>query len=188
MKTFPPTSRTKADGFTLIELLIVMLIIMVLLALLMPTLSSVRDSAWKTVAKNQCVQIATAITAYETEYGRLPAFSGTNLSTNNLRMLLGNLNDTNNNPRGIVLIDASAWKLGKGGTNTNGFCDPFSSNTVYAVALDTNYSNLITNTPYQTNTGGTVLYTTSNNPLTKHVAVWTIWTKGKQTNLINSWD
>lgn len=181
--TAPP--RTKAEGFTLIELLIVILIITVLLALLMPAITQVKYSAWKTVAKNQCIQIATAITAYETEYSRLPNFTNaTNLLTpNNLGMLLAS--DASNNPRGITFIETRTWALGKGGTNTNGFCDPFISTNPYKVVLDTNYSNILSNMPYQSTNGGTVSNT---NTLSKHVAVWTIWTNGTNIYLINSWD
>jgi prepilin-type N-terminal cleavage/methylation domain-containing protein len=175
--------RGKNAAFTLIELLIVIAIIAVIAALALPAMGNALNSAKKTTAKNQAVQIATAITAYETEYGRLPPFSGTNLTATNIGMLLAS--DTSNNPRGINFIEASTWKSGKGGTNGNGFCDPFSSNNPYSIALDTNYANTLSNLPSQSAYGSNVTYT---NTLTKHVAVWTVWTNGSRQVLINSWD
>jgi prepilin-type N-terminal cleavage/methylation domain-containing protein len=173
----------KNAAFTLIELLIVISIIAVLASLALPAMGNALNSAKKTTAKNQAVQIATAITAYETEYGRLPPFTGSTLTLANIGMLLAS--DTANNPRGINFIEASLWKSGKGGTNGNGFCDPFSSNNAYSVALDTNYANTLSNLPSQSASGSTVTYT---NTLTKHVGVWTVWTNGSRQVLINSWD
>jgi prepilin-type N-terminal cleavage/methylation domain-containing protein len=170
-------SREAISGFTLIELLVVIAIIAILAALLMPAGQSALNSAKKTTTKHQAVQIATAIMAYETEYGRLPNFSGSNLSTANLGMLLSS--DTNNNPRGINFIEVSAWKSGKGGTNGSGFCDPFASNNVYSVSLDTNYANQIT---VPTNSSGTTA------TITKHIGVWSLPLVGKTNVLINSWD
>lgn len=180
---FPSRSRkdtTKA--FTLIELLVVISIIAVLAGLILPAAGNALASAQKTTAKNQAVQIATAIAAYETEYGRLPAFNGTNLSADNVAMLCST-NDASNNPRGIVFLEANSWRKGKGGTNDQGFCDPFGATNVYSVMLDTNYSNLLNGVPSQVGNGP---ISTTN--LTKHIAVWTIWNSGKKTNLISSWD
>lgn len=168
-------------AFTLIELLVVIAIIAVLASILMPAAANALNAAKKTSAKNQAVQIATAITAYEAEYGRLPAFAGSNMSPANVAMLCSATDS--NNPRGIVFLEATAWKNGKGGTNSSGFCNPFSPTAVYAVALDTDYANTIS-VPTQSAPGAAV--TTA--PLSKHIGVWTIWTnKGKPT-IINSWD
>jgi len=114
LDAFPCQKERKGhQAFTLIELLVVIAIIAVLAGLLFPAGQSALNSAAKTTAKNQAVQIATAITAYETEYGRLPNFSGSTLTTNNLGMLLSG--DTNNNPRGLNFIEVSGWKKNKGG-------------------------------------------------------------------------
>lgn len=166
------------QGFTLIELLVVIAIIAILAGLIFPAGQSAINSAKKTTAKNQVVQIATAITAYETEYGRLPAFTGTNLTASNIAMLCST-NDASNNPRGLIFLEVTAWKNGKGGTNGSGFCDPFGSNNVYSVALDTNYANQIT---VPTNASGTTA------TLTKHIGVWSTPTIGKTNVLVNSWD
>ena len=180
--TSPAISRKKSSAFTLIELLVVIAIIAILAGLLFPAAQSALNSAKKTTAKNQAVQLVTAITAYETEYGRLPAFTTTNMAPSNIAMLC-TTNDTVNNPRGVLFLEATGFKPGKGGTNANGFCDPWSN--VYSVALDTNYVNQLSNMPSQNSLGGTVTYTTN---ITKHAGVWTVWTNGSQQYLINSWD
>jgi prepilin-type N-terminal cleavage/methylation domain-containing protein len=174
----PQSQRVTPQGFTLIELLVVIAIIAILAGLLMPAATNAQNSAKKTTAKNQAVQIATAITAYETEYGRLPNFLGTTLSSDNLKMLLSS--DSVNNPRGLNFIEVSAWKPGKGGTNSSGFCDPFSSTNVYSVSLDTNYSNFQTNVALGGGFGST--------NLTKHIMVWSTPKIGKSNALVNSWD
>jgi prepilin-type N-terminal cleavage/methylation domain-containing protein len=169
------------QGFTLIELLIVIAIIAVLASLLMPAASNALNAAKKTTAKNQAVQIATAITAYEAEYGCLPAFTGSNMSANNTAILCST--NSSNNPRGIIFLEAQSWKNGKGGTNAAGFCDPFSASSTYYVALDTNYANTIS-VPVQSTPGSAV----TNSDITKHVGVWTVWTNKSKPYIINSWD
>lgn len=164
------TNESPNAAFTLIELLVVIAIIAVLMGLLFPAGQSAINSANKTTAKNQAVQIATAITAYETEYGRFPTNSGSNVGPT-LVTILCTATDTTNNPRGIIFLEANAWKKGKGGTNSSGFCDPFASNAVYQVAMDTGYSNSIT-------AAGTTM--------NRRVAVWT--TNSTLRALINSWD
>jgi prepilin-type N-terminal cleavage/methylation domain-containing protein len=172
----------RPEAFTLIELLVVIAIIAILMGLLFPAGQSALNSAKKTTAKNQAVQIATAITAYETEYGRFPSNSGTTVGP----ALVATLCTTNSsdNPRGIVFLEAAAWKNGKGGTNGSGsFCDPFNSNSVYQVRMDTNYANSLSSMPAQL--GNTV---NTSATLNKRVAVWTIWTNKSVQTLINSWD
>lgn len=177
MKVFFPKFKPASQAFTLIELLVVIAIIAVLASMLMPAASNALNAAKKTTAKNQVVQIATAITAYETEYGCLPAFTGTNMTPENTAILCSATNT--NNPRGIIFLEVQAWKNGKGGTNSAGFCDPFSATNVYSFALDTNYANTIS---VPTNAGGTPV------TITKHIGVWSTPKVGKTTILINSWD
>lgn len=179
---------TKSAAFTLIELLVVIAIIAILMGLLFPAAQNAMNSAYKTAAKNQVVQIATAITAYETEYGALPPFITTNMDSSNTSILCSGTNVstyTNNNPRGLTFLDSSKWAKGKGGTNSSGFCDPFVSNSLYFVVLDTNYNNTLSNMPYQASPGSSTISTTQ---LTKHICVWTIWTNGTKKYLIDSWD
>jgi len=171
------------QAFTLIELLVVIAIIAILASLLMPAMNSAMNSAKKTTAKQQATSIATAITGYETEYGRLPTNSGGSNVDSTLVLTLCSTNDTNGNPRGLIFMEASAWKQGKGGTNGSGFADPFGATNIYFVALDTGYTNSIT-VPTQVTPGGALSMTN----LTKHVGVWTVWTNGTKTYLIDSWD
>jgi len=179
---FCSSSRARQfAGFTLIELLVVIAIIGILAGLIFPAAGSAIKSAKKTVAKNQAVQIATAIMAYETEYGHLPPSSGSPAMIDAaLVAILCGSTDPVNNPRGVSFLDASAWKPGKGGTNIGvGYCDPFSISSVYHVDMDTNYSSM----PRSVNLGS---FGSTN--LNNHVAVWTVFTNGTQLNLIDSWD
>src|SRR6059058_4499338 len=59
-------------AFTLIEMIVVMLIIATLVALFMGAATNVFDRARRTQAKNDVIQIATAVNAFYTEYGRYP--------------------------------------------------------------------------------------------------------------------
>ncbi len=181
MKISSREIKPSKQAFTLIELLVVIAIIAVLASLLMPAASNALNAAKKTTAKNQATQIATAITAYEAEYGCLPSFTGTNMTPDNVAILCST--NSTNNPRGILFLEAQAWKNGKGGTNTAGFCNPFSAKSVYCVALDTNYANTIT-VPMQSNAGSTI----TNGTITKHIGVWTVWTNKSKPTIINSWD
>jgi prepilin-type N-terminal cleavage/methylation domain-containing protein len=65
-------TREKSAAFTLIELLVVIVIIAVLMGLAFPVYQSVQNSAKKTQAKNDLTQIATAVSAFYTEYGKYP--------------------------------------------------------------------------------------------------------------------
>ena len=179
--SFRPKNIHPARGFTLIELLVVVAIIAILAGLLLPAGAKALDSAKKTTAKQQAVSIATAIAAYETEYGRLPNDQTYSNVSPALVSMLCSSNDTNNNSRGLVFLEATSWKTGKGGTNSKGFCDPFSATAVYSVALDTNYASTISVPASSSNVG-----TFTN--ISKHIGVWTIWINKGQTNLINSWD
>lgn len=170
-------------GFTLMELLVVMAVIGILAGILFPAATSAMNAAKKTTTKNQAVQIATAISAYETEYGHFPTNASGQIDAPMVTILCTS-NDAVNNPRGIIFLEATAWKIGKGGTNSSGgYCDPFQSNTPYSVAMDSGYSNSIS-VPSQNSPGGP---TTMSN-LTKHVGVWTLWTNGTNQWLIDSWD
>jgi prepilin-type N-terminal cleavage/methylation domain-containing protein len=72
MKANLPHSRRNRAGFTLVELLTVIAIIGILAAMLLPVLSRVTNSAKKTKARLEANDIATAIQAYDSAYGRFP--------------------------------------------------------------------------------------------------------------------
>ena len=168
-------------AFTLIELLIVIAIIGILMSLLFPAVNAAIDSARTAQAKNDVTQIATAVTAYETEYGKLPP-TGTTVSGTLLQALVGVT--TNGNPRKIVFIEVNAAKKGKSGTNSSGqFVDPWGNS--YKIALDDDYDNTIAsagNSPGQTVAS----------QLRKKVAVWNLSTNGNAAQQkrrgVSSWD
>jgi type II secretory pathway pseudopilin PulG len=148
-------------------------IIAILASLAFPAVNGALDSAKKAQAKNSAVQIATAVTAYETEYGKLPTNSGGKVSEAFMRILTGL--DTNNNQRAIVFLEAPTWKKGKGGTNAQGYCDPWEATNVYYIALDSDYDNTIT--------AGT-----NGQSLRKKVGVWNDPGTANSKRYVNSWD
>jgi prepilin-type N-terminal cleavage/methylation domain-containing protein len=72
MKNKSIRSRRFDAGFTLVELLVVIAIIAILAALLLPVLSHVKLVAYKNQTRIQVNDIATAIQAYDSAYGRFP--------------------------------------------------------------------------------------------------------------------
>jgi prepilin-type N-terminal cleavage/methylation domain-containing protein len=80
-QSLPRRSSTKAgfslsvfstSAFTLIEMIVVMLIIATLAALVTTAGSNMFDRARKVQAKNDVTQLVTAISAFYTEYGKVP--------------------------------------------------------------------------------------------------------------------
>lgn len=59
-------------GFTLIELLVVIAIIAILVAILMPVIGSAQEKGRQARCSSNLIQIATALRAYKTDYGRYP--------------------------------------------------------------------------------------------------------------------
>jgi len=154
-----PNGKT-SRGFTLVELLVVISIIAVLMGLLFPVAGSVMRSAKKTQAKNDALQIASAIKGYYTEYGRFPidpeetdvALDETQLSE--LYQVLLGVDTTvtqERNPRLIVFLDAKDAKPAatdynagartpKGGISQDYiFTDPWGQ--AYEVVIDADYNN-----------------------------------------------
>src|SRR5947208_3995855 len=72
----------RAHGFTLIELIVVILIIAALAALLVPAASRTLDRAKRAQAKNDVIQIVTAVNAFYTEYGKYPLVTADTTITN----------------------------------------------------------------------------------------------------------
>src|SRR3954470_13605489 len=65
-------SQLSTSSFTLTELLVVISIIAILTGLAFPAYHGVQEQARRFQAKNDLVQIVTAISAYMSEYGRYP--------------------------------------------------------------------------------------------------------------------
>ena len=143
------------SAFTLIELLVVIAIIGILMSLLFPAVNSAIDAAKKAQAKNDVTQIATAVTAYYTEYGKLPSATTPAPTTDQtlsaasngiVGILMGT--DTNNNPRQIVFLEVSdvSKKKGKSGLDASGnFVDPWGN--TYQITLDYDYNNTLDSLP-----------------------------------------
>jgi prepilin-type N-terminal cleavage/methylation domain-containing protein len=169
--------KSSRSAFTLIELLIVIAILGILMALLFPAVGAAIDNARRASAKNDCVQIATAITAYETEYGRLPSTNANGpLPTEVLGALMGS-NSSSLNPRLIVFLEVQTARKGKGGLGAGGtYVDPWGN--AYQVAFDGDYNNKV-------NAG------TNGTEIMKKVAVWNVPT-GSQSEVkrraVNSWE
>jgi len=62
----------RRHGFSLIELMVTIGILMVLVAMMMGGIKAAKGKAKRTRARNEVAQIATAWTAYQTEYRRFP--------------------------------------------------------------------------------------------------------------------
>ena len=152
----------KTQAFTLIELLVVIAIIGILMSLLFPAVNGAINAAKKAKAKNDVVQLAIAVKAYETEYGKLPTAAvsaddgaeatdgwfqgpqtGSHYNSEIVRVLAGE--DYNGlNPRKIVFLEGRTAKgttdKPKDGIAADGiFYDPWG--TPYAIKMDTSYNN-----------------------------------------------
>ena len=188
MKSLAPTDE---NGFTLIELLIVISIIVILMGLLFPAFKGVQDQAKRTQAKNDLTQIVTAVNAFYTEYGKYPTAAATDAtatygpggSTTENSGLFTELRATTSalNTRQIVFIsppDAKDQNSPRSGikSSTGGYYDPWG--TEYAVALDANYDNQVTN-PYGNNNGAGA------DPIRQGAIAWSY---GKDAKLGNNGD
>lgn len=149
MITATPPTRSSSTGFTLIELLVVIAIIAILAGLSFPAIQGAMGSGKKAQARNDVNQLASAIKAFQLEYGRLP-YSGSGsadtASAPNAAVIAALISSNALNPRGIVFFEPKIAKGGKGGLSGSGasatYKDPWGSD--YAFALDTSYDNKIT--------------------------------------------
>jgi prepilin-type N-terminal cleavage/methylation domain-containing protein len=177
-------------GFTLIELLVVITVIAILIALLFPAFNGVQDQAKRTQAKNDLTQIATAVNAFYTEYGKYPLATtvettlgpGGNPATN--ETLFNSLRglDLVLNPRQIVFISPPDVKdkanpragIGTDAANTGQYFDPWGKN--YVIRIDADYNNQVAN-PYGNNKGAGA------DPLRQGVIAWSL---GKDVTLAST--
>lgn len=148
-------------AFTLIELLVVIAIIAVLAGIAFPAYQSVQSAARKTQAKNDIVQIVTAVNTFYTDYGRYPTTANTDAEakvggpdgTPNGALLNELMGATNSlNTKQIVFLSppiAKDQENPRSGLKTpeGHFFDPFG--TQYVIAMDADYDNTLSN-PYPT--------------------------------------
>jgi prepilin-type N-terminal cleavage/methylation domain-containing protein len=155
-------------AFTLIELLVVIVIITILAGLAFPVFQSVQNQARKTQAKNDVIQIVTAVSAFYTEYGKYPLpptatsdAAATYGSSNSNKVLFDELRGVSNalNTRQIVFLsppdakDPSHPRAGIAGTGSakaGEYFDPWG--TPYFVSIDWDYDNEVVN-PYGADKG-----------------------------------
>jgi prepilin-type N-terminal cleavage/methylation domain-containing protein len=178
-------------AFTLIELLVVIAILAVLMGLLFPAFRGVQDQAKRTQAKNDLMQIVTAVNAFYTEYGKYPLTPtssadttyGATVTNDKLFNELRSVSATDN-PRAIVFInppdakDANNPHNGIAGATSSSvgqYFDPWGK--PYLVTIDTDYDNQVDN-PYSANAS-------SMPKLRSGVIAWSL---GKDSKLGNNGD
>lgn len=178
----------RPDGFNLIELTVVILIIGTLAALLVPAVQRTIDKAKSAQAKNEIIQIVTAVNAFYTEYGKYPlpltVTSDISYPTDNsivMNALRAVPADTLNTRKIVFLSPRQVATATKGGVADTGiYYDPWgkSSNAaltesgVYHIAIDGNYDNQIDTNPYGNNNGA------GPQPLRQSVIAWSVGKDG----------
>jgi prepilin-type N-terminal cleavage/methylation domain-containing protein len=181
--TMPDQQTDKTRAFTLIELLVVIMIIAVLMGLAFPAFQGVQNSAKRTQAKNDLVQLVTAVNAFYTEYGRYPTdrqtdaeakygpggVDGNDKALNELRAVGAHPLNT----RKIEFIsppEAKDQRAPKGGIkrDTGEWHDPWG--TAYGIQMDANYDNEVPNV-YARNAGS--------DPLRAGVITWSLGKDGE---------
>jgi prepilin-type N-terminal cleavage/methylation domain-containing protein len=135
----PVTGRRPA-AFTLIELLVVIAIIAILASLAFPAVQGALEQGKRAQARNDVNQLATAVKAYQLEYGKLPG-SGTTDGAAPSDLMTTLTSSNTNNPRGIVFFEPKIAKAGKGGLDGTTYKDPWGN--AYTITLDYNYDNKI---------------------------------------------
>ena len=159
--------RRRCNAFTLIELFVVMAVITILAGLAFPVFNMVQNTAKKTQAKNDLVQIVTAVNAFYTEYGRYPVPAGTTGEpifggATSHRPIMDALrgaetSTTPLNPRLIIFISPPDSKdQVRAGivTSDQQFHDPWGS--AYRLRIDDDYDNQVVN-PYSGSAGSAPL-------------------------------
>jgi type II secretory pathway pseudopilin PulG len=160
-------NQRSVAAFTLIEMTVVILIIATLAAALLTATSGMFDRARKVQAKNDLIQLVTAINAFYTEYGQYPvaAQSGADAADYvgaddaNGAAVIDTLRVPTLNPRGIVFLNVLTAKstttpISGVGTTIHAWYDPWGS--AYRFKIDNNYNSTLTN-PYTANAGTTSL-------------------------------
>jgi prepilin-type N-terminal cleavage/methylation domain-containing protein len=127
----PLVTGRRPAAFTLIELLVVIAIIAILAGLGFAAMRGALESGKKAQARNDVNQIASAVKAYQLEYGRLPE------KENVVAAITGD------NSKGVVFLEAKAAKDNKGGIDAGKtrFFDPWGGE--YEISLDDDYDNRV---------------------------------------------
>ena len=123
-------------AITLLEVVVAVAVLGILISLLFPSTGRGISSGKKVQAKNDVTQIATAVTAFETEYGRLPGTNHGAVGGKVLAALMGS--NATINPRGIVFLEVNTAKNGIGGLSNGIFIDPWGGAYQIAFASGTN--------------------------------------------------
>ncbi len=158
--------QTRVHAFTLIELLVVIVIIAILMGLAFPVFQGIQNQAKKVQAKNDLMQIVTAVNAFYTEYGKYPTTANSDATAtygssnpnnalfNELRGVVYALNT-----RQIVFLSPPEAKdpanprngiAGLTSSKVGQYFDPWG--TAYFVSIDWDYDNQVSN-PYTADTG-----------------------------------
>ena len=122
-------------GISVLEVLIVIAVLVILVSVFFPVASG-PDSSRKSQAKNDVAQIATAVVAFETEYGHLPGTSSGDVGGKVLAALMGS--NLTLNPRKIVFLEVTPAKKHKSGISNGSFVDPWGGIYQIAYASGTN--------------------------------------------------
>jgi prepilin-type N-terminal cleavage/methylation domain-containing protein len=186
-------SSRSSQGFTLIELLVVITIIGILASLAFPGVQAALNAARKAQAGAMVNQLKTALTAYQTEYGRWPGLFGTadteieSDDTELYNILIGSASATasDQNPRRIVFMEFNSKDLINPSSPT-GFKDPWSSASVvktYHIIADSDYDNQISGLPIKKSGDPTAI--------NGSLAIWSDGTKetvsSPNKDLVSSW-
>jgi len=123
----PLVTGRRPAAFTLVELLVVIAIIITLAGLGFGGLQGAMESSKRAQARNDVNQIASAVKAYQLEYGRLPE------AGQEIAQLTGE------NSKKIVFLEAKAAKNNKGGIADGKMYDPWGGE--YTITLDDDYDN-----------------------------------------------
>jgi type II secretory pathway pseudopilin PulG len=178
-------------AFTFIELVVVITIIAILMTLLFPAFRAVQDQARKTQAKNDLIQLATAVNGFYTEYGVYPVDAGQGTATERTfgpggnpttnETLLDALRGLNStlNPRQIAFLSPPDVKdpnnprsgIGTSASNAGQYFDPWGRN--YVIRIDADYTGDVVN-PYSSGAGAT--------PLREGTITWSLGSDGSLSN------
>jgi prepilin-type N-terminal cleavage/methylation domain-containing protein len=162
------------NAFTLAELLVVIAIILVLIGLAFPAFIGAQNQAKKVQAKNDLIQIVTAVNAFYTEYGRYPVAGQNDVTFTNdnsdlfyaLRAVSMGANSSDAlNPRKILFIsppDVKDPNKPRGGIapTTGIYYDPWGKEDtlpeggIYHVRIDGNYNDIVANAYTDGSAGG----------------------------------